>query len=74
MGQSKKFAGLLTAAIMTIGMGGLAACTDEDADGAVTDEEVDQVDESVEDADQQLDDAGDQVEEEVQEGEEEIEE
>ncbi len=73
MGQSKKFAGLATAAIMAVGMGGLAACSDEDADGAVTDEEVDEIDESVEDADEELDDAEAEVEDEIEEGEAEVE-
>ena len=56
----------LTAAIMAVGMGGLAACSDEDGDGAVTDEEIGEIDETVEDL-------GDQVEEEVDEGTEEVE-
>ena len=44
-----------------------AACSDEDGDGAETDEEVDQVDE-------QLEDTGDDVEEELDEGQDEVEE
>ena len=43
------------------------ACSDEDGDGAETDEEVDQIDEQVEDT-------GEQVDEEIDEGEEEVEE
>ena len=41
------------------------ACSDEDNDGAKTDEEIDQVDEQVEDT-------GDQVDQEVDEGQEEV--
>jgi hypothetical protein len=44
-----------------------AACSDEDGDGAETDEEVDQIDEGAEDT-------GEQLEEELDEGEEEVEE
>ena len=73
MAPQKRFAALLFAGLMTLGLGGLAACSDEDGDGAVTDEEVDQVDEGVEDADEELDDAGDEMEEEMEEGEEEVE-
>jgi hypothetical protein len=43
-----------------------AACSDEDGDGAGTDEEVDQVDE-------QMEDTGDQIQEEVDEGQQEVE-
>ena len=43
------------------------ACSDEDGDGATTDEEVDQIDEGAEDV-------GDDVNEEVDEGAEEVEE
>ena len=42
-----------------------AACSDEDGDGATTDEEVDQLDETGEDI-------GNEVEEEVDQGEEEV--
>ena len=41
------------------------ACSDEDGDGAETDEEIDQIDEGAEDT-------GDQIEEEVDEGEDEV--
>ena len=54
------------AAVAVLGLGG-AACSDEDGDGATTDEEVDQIDEGAEDT-------GEQLEEEVNEGEEEAEE
>lgn len=53
-------------AVAILGLGG-AACSDEDGDGATTDEEVDQVDESTEDM-------GNELEEEVNQGEEEAEE
>ena len=53
-------------AVAVLGLTG-AACSDEDGDGATTDEEVDQVDEGTEDM-------GNQLEEEVQQGEEEAEE
>ena len=43
----------------TLAFGSLAACSDEDGDGATTDEELQDVEEGV-------DDAGDQVEEEVE--------
>jgi hypothetical protein len=56
------FAGLAIAASLSF-----VACSDEDGDGAETDEEVDQVDEQVEDT-------GDQIEEEVDEGQEEVDE
>ncbi len=58
-------ASYLTAAIMTVGMGGLAACTDEDGDGAGLDEEIGELDESIEDG-------VDQIEEEINEAEEEL--
>lgn len=58
----KATAATFTAALL---LGGLTACSDEDGDGAETDEEVDQVDE-------QLEDTGDQVEEEIDEGQEEV--
>lgn len=60
-------AGVLTAAIMAVGMGGLAACTDEDGDGAELDEEIGEIDETIEDG-------VDEVEEELDEAEEEVEE
>ena len=41
--------------------GGLAACSDEDGDGAGTDEEVEEIDE-------QSEDVQDQIEEEIDEG------
>lgn len=53
-------AGVATAAILTIGLGGLAACSDEDGDGAVTDEEFGEID-------QELEDLSDDVQEEVDE-------
>ena len=53
-------------AVAILGLGG-AACSDEDGDGATTDEEVDQIDEGAEDT-------GEQLEEEVDQGEEEAEE
>ncbi len=59
-------AGFVTAAIMAVGMGGLAACTDEDGDGAGLDEEIEAVDEGLEDGVNQL-------EEEIDEGTEEVE-
>jgi gas vesicle protein len=43
------------------------ACSDEDGDGAKSDEEVDQVDE-------QMEDTGDQIEEEIDEGDKEVDE
>lgn len=49
------------AAVAILGLTG-AACSDEDGDGATTDEEVGEIDESV-------DGAGDQLETEVEEGE-----
>lgn len=54
------------AAIAAASLPTFAACSDEDGDGAETDEEVDQLDEQVEDT-------GDQVEEEIDEGQEEVE-
>jgi hypothetical protein len=44
-----------------------AACSDEDGDGATTDEEVDEIDEGTEDL-------GNELEEEVDQGEEEVDE
>lgn len=41
-----------------IGLGGLAACSDEDGDGGTTDEEI-------QDGEDMLDDAGDELEEEI---------
>jgi hypothetical protein len=52
------------AAVAIIGFTG-AACSDEDGDGASTDEEVDQLDEN-------LEDAGDDVQDEVDAGEDEV--
>ena len=54
------------AAVAVLGLGG-AACSDEDGDGATTDEEVDQVDESTEDMGDQLEDEVDQGGEEAEE-------
>ncbi len=54
-------AGALTAGLV---LGG-AACSDEDGDGATTDEEVGELDDTV-------DDTGDQLQEEVEEGSEEV--
>ena len=45
--------------------GGAAACSEEDGDGATTDEEVDELDEGSEDV-------GNELEEEVDQGEEEV--
>ena len=57
----------LTAAALTgILLVGGAACSDEDGDGATTDEEVG-------DLEQEVEDGGEQLEEEVNQGEEEIE-
>ncbi len=50
----------LLAALLAFGVS-VAACSDEDGDGAVTDEEIDQIDE-------ELEDLGDDIEEEIDEG------
>jgi hypothetical protein len=55
------------AAIAAASLLTFAACSDEDGDGAESDEEIDQVDE-------QLEDTGDQLEEEIDEGQDEVEE
>lgn len=51
------FSGLLVVATV--------ACTDEDGDGASTDEEIDQIDESVENLDNEIEEIGNEVQEEV---------
>ena len=72
---TKKLA--IGAAAVALTFGGIA-CSDEDGDGATTDEEVDQVDEQMDDAEEttesMLDDAEDTTESLVDEGEEEIQE
>lgn len=49
----------------TLAVGG-AACSDEDGDGATTDEEIGELDD-------QVDEGGEEIEEEVEEGENEVE-
>lgn len=49
-----------------LALGGVTACSDEDGDGAVTDEEVGEIDDGAEDA-------GDELEQEIDEGNEEAE-
>lgn len=53
---TNRITALSVAAIL--GLGGLAACSDEDGDGGTTDEEI-------QDGRDTLDDVGDEVEEEV---------
>lgn len=61
----RRVAATSLASILALGSFGLAACADEDGDGADSDEEVDQLDEGAEDV-------GDEVEDEVREGADEI--
>ena len=55
----------IAAAVAAVSLLSFAACSDEDNDGAETDEEVDQIDE-------QMEDTGDQIEEEIEEGQDEV--
>ena len=64
---------LVVSALAAGGLFALGACSDDDGDGAVTDEEVDQVDEGAEDLEEEVDEGADEVEEEIEEGEEEVE-
>jgi len=51
---------------MAVGMGALAACTDEDGDGAGLDEEIEEIDEGLEDGvnqlEKEIDEGSDEVE------------
>jgi uncharacterized membrane protein YukC len=62
---------------LVLALGGVA-CSDEDGDGATTDEEVDQIDETLEDVGNDLDDAAtdaeDRIQQETEAGEDEVEE
>jgi len=55
----------MAATFVVLGLS-LVACSDEDGDGAVTDEEIDQIDE-------ELEDLTDEIEEEIDEGSDEVE-
>lgn len=65
--DAKKLRKFLVAGLFTFGGLTLAACTDEDGDGAVTDEEIGELQEDAEDL-------GDDIAEEIDEGVDEIDE